>query len=458
MKDRISLWISRILKDKDTRNVASNIIATVGIKGFTLILALLTIPAYLRFFSDNVQLGVWFAIAAVLDWFLVFDLGIGNGLRNNLTIAIANKDIKKQHELVSSAYSASLALALIVFTAFLIGRGLINFNSLLNIGENEVSSEILLSSVTIVVLGVVFQLFLKNVTSVLYALQLSMINNLLNAISSILIYVGLLVLAQFRVSDKLISISIVYAIAINAPLFTASLVLFAGRLRHIMPSLSRVNSESVNQVVKLGGVFFLVQILYMVIVGTNEYLILLISKPEDVVEYKIYARLFQLVSTLFTLSLAPLWSAVTKGFAERRIEWVKQMYRYMLYAAAAVFAVGLLLVVAFPHILRMWLGDDSLVFNMSYALWFLAQGTITVFAVVFSTIANGAARLKTQTISYTAGVLLKLTLSFLLYSLMGDSWIGIVAATFFALVPYCVVEPFVIRSYFRRQLDMESNI
>ena len=67
--------------------IYKNVIGAFAVKGASLILSLFTMPAYMRFFEDEQILGVWFTLLSVLSWILNFDLGIGNGLRNNLTSA-----------------------------------------------------------------------------------------------------------------------------------------------------------------------------------------------------------------------------------------------------------------------------------------------------------------------------------------------------------------------------------
>ena len=82
--------------------IYKNVIGAFAVKGASLILSLFTMPAYMRFFEDEQILGVWFTLLSVLSWILNFDLGIGNGLRNNLTSALAMGDRNAAKEYISS--------------------------------------------------------------------------------------------------------------------------------------------------------------------------------------------------------------------------------------------------------------------------------------------------------------------------------------------------------------------
>ena len=97
---------------KNNKELFLNIIGSVGIKGLSIIINILTLPAYLLFFGDQKILGLWFAILAVLTWVLTFDLGIGNGLRNYLVEALFDKDKKRAKMFISSAYISVGCIAL----------------------------------------------------------------------------------------------------------------------------------------------------------------------------------------------------------------------------------------------------------------------------------------------------------------------------------------------------------
>ena len=80
---------------KENKNIINNIIGAFVVRGGSLVISLFTMPAYFTYFQNQEILGLWFTILSVLNWILMFDLGLGNGLRNKLPIALA-KEIRRK--------------------------------------------------------------------------------------------------------------------------------------------------------------------------------------------------------------------------------------------------------------------------------------------------------------------------------------------------------------------------
>lgn len=96
--------------EKD-RIIVKNIIAAFLIKGGSLFLGFVTMPAYMRYFPNQTVLGVWFTILSIMTWLFIFDLGIGNGLRNKLVDSLVRNDELRSKKLLSSAYIIFSAIA-----------------------------------------------------------------------------------------------------------------------------------------------------------------------------------------------------------------------------------------------------------------------------------------------------------------------------------------------------------
>ena len=84
------------------KNVLRNILGAFAVKGGSLVISVVLLPLYLRFFQNQEILGIWYTILSVLNWVILFDLGLGQGLRNQLPKALLKNDKKLAKEYIST--------------------------------------------------------------------------------------------------------------------------------------------------------------------------------------------------------------------------------------------------------------------------------------------------------------------------------------------------------------------
>ena len=183
--EKIKIRLNSKFTNENDKVVVKNIVAAFMVKGSSLILSIFTLPAYLRYFDNQVVLGLWFTILSVMSWIFSFDLGIGNGLRNKLVEAIVNNDKNGIKRYISSAYIIIAVMTLAMITVGLYIISLLNWNSIFNVNPSLISKEALLFALRCVFIGMMFQFSLNLISSVLYALQKSAINNFILLITQL---------------------------------------------------------------------------------------------------------------------------------------------------------------------------------------------------------------------------------------------------------------------------------
>ena len=64
--------IINLLKNTSPKNkiILKNTIGAFAIKGVALVISFLTTPAFIKYFNNNIILGVWYTLFSVLIWFL----------------------------------------------------------------------------------------------------------------------------------------------------------------------------------------------------------------------------------------------------------------------------------------------------------------------------------------------------------------------------------------------------
>ncbi len=407
-----------------------------------MVLGVVTLPLYMRYFPNNAVLGVWFTILNVLSWILNFDLGIGNGLRNHLTVALSEGDDVKAKRLVSSAYGMLGVLVIAIGVVFYIISSYVDWNNFFNISSECISTQTLRSCVNISMFGILLSFWLRIIISILYAMQKAAIPNLLSLCTSVMLVVYLLIMSPTgQVDIDFTKISIYHAIASNIPLLVATLWVFrSSSIRICKPSIKAFDWKYAKDVLSLGVAFLTIQLLYMVISTTNEWFISKFYAPEFCVEYQAYNKVFTMLGSLFMIALAPLWSAITKACAENNYEWISKLQK-LLYGAVMFFTVLQIVIVPFlPKLFDWWLGDSSINVNYNTAWLFVVYGVIFTWIAIQSTFASGLGRLKVQLISYIVAVAVKVV-GVIVLSSMYTNWSFVIAVTIIGLLPYSIAQP-----------------
>lgn len=435
------------------RNLVKNIFGSYLIKGLGIVCSVISMPLYIRYFHDNTILGVWFTLLSVLNWILVFDMGIGNGLRNHLTISLSQNNTIRSKQLISSAYLLLGGWTLIISLIITIISRFIPWNEVFNVDISVISPIILYKSIIITLLGIVLSFFLRIIGSILYALQKSALNNLLSFASQLLILLYLVLFPPVdNVTDALINMSCVFAISTNIGLLLATIWLFIfGPLKKIRPHISYFKKEVSKDVLSLGIVFLVLQILYMIVSVTDSWFITKFYEPENTVEYQIYYKVFSLVGTIFMLALTPLWSAITKAMAEHQYSWIIKLQNLLYKLFLLLVGLQILFVFMMPYVFKLWLGNNAIPYSYLNGSIFCLYGIIFTWVALQSTIVAGLGRLKIQLICYLLAVLIKVFMIIYLNHFF-TNWIFVVLATSVALLPYSIIQPIALRRFFENNI------
>lgn len=440
-------YISNLFKNEKDRIIIVNIISSFLIKGGALIISFLTMPAYMRFFNNDQVLGVWFTVLSLLTWILSLDFGIGNGLRNKLVGSIVRNDT---YEIKTNITSAYFLIGLIVIIGIILGTLLIpniDWNLFFNIDPKVITKPTMEFVVLIVFITIMIQFQLRLITFILYSLQKAALNNLIALVTSIaqLAFVLFFPSISSEINIKVMAIS--YLFFVNIPLLITTVWVFTHELRGCSPSIKYFNSKIAVNVVSLGSVFFWNQIMFMIITGSNSIFISRFISPEKVIDYQVYYKLFSVAGMLFTLSLTPLWSAITRAFEEKDHAWINKYFTRMNRLIIILVGAEFLIIPFLQLIIDVWLGSNS--FDVIYfnAVVFAIYGSVFLFQTVVSTFACGIGKMKMQLIFYSIGVIVKFLIMIFVIPYY-PNWILVVLSDIVILLPYSVVEYFSLKKLF----------
>lgn len=432
-------WMTRLKSSDNTGIVIRNTIASVIIKGGSLFIALFTTPAYMRFFSSNEVLGLWFTVLSVLAWILNCDMGIGNGLRNHLVFAINENDWDKAKRYISSAYFFLCTIgAGILFLIILIGH-FVNWNAVFNVNTALITPTVLQSVIIILLLSVILQFVLRLVTSILYALQEAFVPGLLNLVTNVVMLGYVLAANRLGRNDSIKNLAYVYLVAVNLPLLVATVWVFARKLPKARPALSFYSKNDALLILKVGVAFLWVQLVAMVVDNTNNYLISFFVGNAQVVEYQLYNKIFFLPVTMLMLLTGSIWSTITKAKAEDNWTWIAGSYKKTMLIVAVIGAGEFLLVPLLQFVFDLWLGDKTIPVNYTAALMVAASSAVMCLRTILASYSNGLCELRIQTVYMTFGAVINIPLAYL-FSRVYSSYLAIVFANIISMVPFCIAQ------------------
>lgn len=440
------------------KKLALNVLGNYAVKGAAMLLSLLTMPAYMTYFSSKALLGVWFTLLAVLNWVLLFDFGIGSGVRNKIIPLLKSSSNQGDlNRLMTSAYFSIDAIILILAVVSVPIIFSLNWESLLGLSADTVSPWVLSFTVYISLLGVLLRFSSVIVSHVLYAMQKAVLPNVLIVCSNGLLLLYLLIApAQENLEVSIIALACVTAICNNLPGFIVSAFFYGKRRLNIDFSLRNFSLKCVKSLYSLGGILFYLQILIALVFSAKEIFITAFIGANQVVDYQIYYKLIGMVGGLFALALTPIWSAVAKAENEGDILWIERLYKRAK-VIILVFSVGqLVLVPLIPFIIPFWLGENAISTSYSYSLLFCCYNALYMWVMLHYNLMCGLNRLKTLVVCLTIAAVLNIAFAIMLTSSC-SKWIMIIVATTLSIIPCAIALPIDFKWYLKHFDALEKS-
>lgn len=423
----------------NTKVIAKNTLYAFAIKGVALLVSFISMPLFIRYFNNNTILGLWFTLISVLFWVISFDFGISNGMRNHLVKALTNNDKSKARQVVSSGIACSIATTAALTVAGTILIFTLDLNYIFNISHNEISGTTLLTATLIMFAAIMLRFMLNTVTSIYYALQRSAMNNFLMLCVNTLQMLFVLIFRFDNAEEALLYAACAYFVISNLPLVIAGIAAFCRELRECRPHPAYVDSATTRQIMSIGGIFFVCQILFAVIVFTNEFFVSHFWTPEDTSDYTFYYKVSLLAANVVTLAMAPTWSMVTKAYTEKNYKWLGSLYRNFKRILWPIILIQIAIIPFLGPIFNIWLGKGIVDVNYITAFAFACFAVGYTYNSMLSTIVFGLGRMRVQLWCYTIGCALKVAL-IVIVSRYSDNWTWVVWSNVMILVPYCIFQ------------------
>jgi O-antigen/teichoic acid export membrane protein len=295
------------------------------------------------------------AISSVLAMAQFADFGVGNGVLNTVAKAFGKDDIQGIRKAISSGFAILNAIAVFLLIGFFSIYHLISWPDFFRVVSPQARSE---AGPAFAVFATCFALniSLDVVQRVQLGLQEGYRFSLWQLCGSMMGFAGVLIGVWLQVSLPVLVVAIagapVFATLINA-------IHFWGLVRpDLRPRRELVSRAVIVQVTRLGGLFFVLQVVAALSSSADNFIIARMLGAVNVPEYSIPQRLFGILGMLSAMLLAPFWPAYGEAISRGDMAWVRRtLERSLLRVLSVSLIAAFLLLPLAPKLIGWWVGQ-----------------------------------------------------------------------------------------------------
>lgn len=259
--------------------------------------------------------------------------------------------------------------------------------------------------------------------------------SLLDMLGTVVSLIGIYILTITTLPD-LRYVALIFTISPVLVLLIASVFFFKGKFQSVSPSIQYIKMRYVDDLLSLGGKFFIIQLNAIILFQATNFLISHCAGPESVTIYNVAYKYLSISLMVVTIILAPIWSAFTDAYTKKDIRWMNDIHRKLM-KLGVLAVLGIILMTAISSsVYRLWLGESvNVTWEVSIAI--AVYLIIYVIANILTTILNGIGKVKLQLYSSVFAVLLFFPLAFGLGHIWGVT--GIVVSQTLVMIPSAVL-------------------
>ncbi len=396
-------------EDNRSNLIIKNISGSFVIKFATVLINLLLVPLTLHYLNPF-DYGIWLTLSSILLWINYFDIGLGNGLRNKLSEALAKNNYKLGQIYISTTFFILLGFVLILYFIFFLFQSIIDWNKLLNVSLDNVVN---LRNLILIIFFVVSLTSVFKIIGIIYiSHHLPIINDLITFSGNLVSFICIFMLTKF-VKGSLFNVALVYSISPLLVILSVSFITFKRVYPNLMPKLYLIEIKYIKELLGLSFSFFFLQIAGMIIFTSANLLISNLYGPTQVTVYNLSFKYFSLVSYIFGIIIAPYWAAITDAHIKNDFNWIKkslyQLKKIWFYLMILTFIMFCLSNIAY----KFWVGSEVNV-PISLSFIFAIYISIANYNNILAFALNGMGKLRIQIYCAIVVIIIFFPLSFLL--------------------------------------------
>ena len=428
---------------KFSKSIHNNNILNIALRLLGILFGLLSLRINILFLG-TVLYGLWATIASVASWSNICDFGISNGLRNELTKAIAEDNKQRQANLIKTAtiMISFLSIAIFIFLSILT-----EFFFLTNVVNDSLRSPMYITNAFFCI-----NFILGISRTISYSYQNSWLASLAQTSTVIIQVMIVSMLIILKIAPDLTLFALLLGGASTLGNVLIIILLYKQFQKKQICLSNAIFSRSYRiSIINIGIQFFILQLCCLILYSTDNLIINKLFDSSFVTKYSVINTVFNTGESLFSLLLISLWSAVTYAATKGEYKWIKNEIR-LLQKFWALYCIGVFIVcVFFNNIVKMWLGDCAYYYEHRLLLIFGMYTIAMTFGAIYINVANGLGRIRLQIICSIIGALLNIPLSVFFAKTCSLGILGIKIATFICLFGSIIVVPIDIMLYLKKK-------
>jgi O-antigen/teichoic acid export membrane protein len=333
--------------------VATGVVA----RAWLVLVTLASIPITIGYLG-NEGYALFLAMTSVVTWLQFTNLGIGAGLQNAMTEAVARNDAKAQQTLVSTAVVALAAITIGVLAALAAAFPFVNWARVFPATDARYLGE-LRNAMALTLVCFCVAMSLGFVPALLNARQESHIAYLLQIISGTAALVMVFAASRFNWGlTGIIAGTLGTSCLVSAA--TAIWLLFMRRIPQIRPSLAGFSPSVARRLMNRSSSFFVLTLTSAAFYQSDIFILTHMQSAEEAAPFGVAQRAYAQFGSLFAIVTGSLWVAYGHARAQGDAEWIERTYRRSRRVQALAFGFILLVMLSVgEYLLRIWVGSPA---------------------------------------------------------------------------------------------------
>ena len=413
------------------RHISLTFIYKIIAVGLNFLLISLTVD-----YLDVERYGVWVIIISIMSWVTFFDIGLGNGMRNKLTEALAVKDVVLAKTYVSTGYFLICFISLLLICVHIGISYFAPWNKIFNttvLSQGEFASIVFVLGVSFIV-----NLVLSLSNQIFSSYQEASVSPLSQLILNVIVLISVWLLITYAVKGNLFYLSVCYSLSM---IISGVVITYWFYIKHkeVFPSFKSFSLGKIKEIGSLGGKFFVLKIAVLVIFTTDNLIITQVLGPKSVTPYAIVFKLFAGIIIIHSICGGPLWSAYTDAFFKNDIKWIKRVLKNLNKLVGINVLIVCGLIIFSRDIIRIWIGEVD--FPNSLPVFMGIYALVRIWSSNYSSFLNGIGKVNFQLITAIVGAVINIPLSIYLAKNLNMGVNGIVLGSIISLSFFAIGGP-----------------